>query len=406
MGGHFPFHFQTIMEAPVVLRAAPEFLSNVRHLRIDGDDTIEEFADDIALFCSLLPSLETLEITPYGLSEELFLALSTVPRLISFRVMESGRDRDVRPDHCKTLLSKAPVPELPPRAFPALREASFTAWTPRLTTTLFVQPHFPSYKLRILWVKYATNSPISPVEVRSLLRALSWTFPALEELTLRFASYQWNFHPGVPCEPLLFCHIKSFLAIMRLTVFCIDHIFPIRITNEDVREMAPQLSRFRCLLLNPYPTIQPADVITQVPSLEALGCLAEFCPSLERLGLLISAHQAPPLFVITAKFAKLRELFVGWSPIPVYSLDGEFAPLWDRIGTYLSYVMDDSTRLETVYSFVDAEELGEMVSAPMRARCQIFSDFNQHGQDMALAWSTVWMIASLKRKYRRRLSWE
>lgn len=404
MGGHFPFHFQSVIGASVALRAAPEYLPNVRYLRIDGDESIEEFEADVATFCCRLPKLEILEITPYGLSEALFLALSTVPRLISFRVMESGRDCDVRSDSCNMLLSKAPVPELRPRAFPALREASFTAWTPALTTTLLIQPHFPAYKLRVLWIKYATTSPISPVEVRSLLRAFSWTFPVLEELTLRFASYGWSLQPGVECEPLFFSHIRSFLAILRLTVFCIDHVFPIRVTDEDVKEMAPQLSRFRCLLLNPYPTIQSADVITQVPSLDALGWLAESCPSLERLGLLVSAHQVPPI-IAPVKFTKLRELFVGWSPIPVYSTNGEFARLWDRIATYLSFVLDDSTKLETVYSFRDAEELGEMVSAPMRARCEVLSDYDEHGQEMALAWSTVWVIASLKRKYRRRLGW-
>lgn len=398
MGGYYTFHHHALVGGSTILRAAPQFLPNLRHLRIDGDDSIEEFESDIALFCSCLRTLETLVITPWALTDELLSTLSLLPSLLSIRVLESGKERNMLPAQSSPMLSSAPVPELSRGAFPALKDAGLIAWSPALATVLICQPYFPSSHLRTLWLKFSTVCIISPTEVRTLLRALVWTFPVLEELTLRFGSYGWNGQTphGTHYEPLSYFHIQSFFLIRNLNVFCFDHTMPLHISNAEIRDMARHCSRFRRLILNPYPTVPSADVVAEVPTVEALGYFAESCPRLEKLGLLMCTRERPTSRP-PAKFSRLFELFVGWSVIPVFDGTSEVLGVWDDVASYLSLVMDDSTKLGTVYGYGPREDLGELVSASMRARCQVPSDFDPYYRDMALAWSSVWAIASLKR---------
>lgn len=402
-----PHHHENLTIGSILLRTAPAFLTNLRHLRIDGDETIEDFAGDLGVFVSSLGSLETLEVTPFGLSEQVFVGLSSLPRFRSLHVLECGRDDDVLPGRLPALLLCHPVPELLQGAFRVVHGLSFTAWSPSMITRFIVQPYFPTSRVRRLWIKFSpAKQGSSPVEVRTLTRAFATTCTGLEDLTLRFASYGWDGFTEQATEALRYSDFEAIMLMPFLHSFAIDHTWPLLITPDDVRTIAKLASRFKVLLLNPYPTHAPdANFAEVLPPLETLQYFAECCPHLEELGLLVSA-MAPSGASPRAAFRNLRHLYVGWSWIPTFSHSPALYPQWQRIAFFLSSLVDGDAKLWTVYN-TDEEEKdrpSEMVSPRLRARGRVFEDLDTESQRRARAWSSVWAMRGFNRRVMMALS--
>lgn len=403
MGDPMLLYHQNLQIGATHLRTAPAFIPFLRHLCIHGDHVVEDFAGELGLFVSSLHMLETISVTPYALSDQLFTGLSSLLHFRSLDVLECGKNDDVYPDKSPTFLISHPIPELREGAFPAVQGMSLTSWSPIIVRQFIIQPYFPTFRIRRLWIRFATNEwGSSPVLVNQLLAALAMTCFSLEDLTLRFASYGWEGNTQQPLDILKFADIEPFLDIALLHSFSIDYSWALLLTQENLHRIAERGSRFRVLLLNPYPTFIPDnDVADTLPALEALHKFAEYCPLLETLGVLLSAMH-PTGTLPSVPFRSLRHLFIGWSRIPIFSYSPALLTQWQSISDLLSRIIARDTKLITVYGFDGEykEDRSLLASAPMRARGQSVQDQDIHHQRMAVAWSSVWAMALFDRKFR------
>lgn len=400
-GNVTPFYHPELASISSILRTAAFFVPGLRTLRIDGDDSLEEFVDDIAIFCERLVNLVTIGLSPFAMSRRLLFVLARLPRLEALRLLETGADGMLKPVRDVGMLSE-PVPELEEGSFPRAQQLALSAWSPSLTTSFVVQPGMSSLNLRTLWFRYSSRYPVIAEEVRYLLYAFALACPSLQSLTMRFASYGWDVNQDAAMEPLTLHHLKLFYTMPYLIHFAFDHCFPVYFTAEDLEEIANNCCRFKSLFLNPYPTWHTRDSLSDLPPVTALEPFALLCPNLEKLGVLVDASIRldctwPPQFVA------LQELHIGWSLIPGCSAFGTIDPRWSNIAEYFSRLFPKGTKVKTIHNSRMDENPSSMMLAPMRARGRVLTDFDPISRYRSLTWSVVWAMAMSLRQFRR---WE
>lgn len=401
-GNPAPFYHPCLSSVSTILRTAPYLIPGLRTLRIDGDECLEEFAEDISIFCELLENLVSIQLSPYAMSRRLLLVLSRLPRLQSLRLLEAGQDGNIRPARDVAYIS-LPVPELEAESFSCARELALSTWSPSLSSALILRPATLAINLKTLWFRYSAMYPVVAEEVRYLLYTFALACPNLEVLTMRFASYGWDMKQDSVMEPLTLHHLRLFYAIRSLVHFAIDHPFPIHLTAADLQEIAANCGRFKSLFLNPYPSWHTQDVLVNLPPIDALEPFASLCLGLERLGVLVDASTTPLDSSCPPKFVSLQELHVGWSLIAGSAGFSVVDSRWSALAAYVSWMFSDGTQLKTIHGGRREDDASMMMLAPMRARGKIATEFDPLSRYRSLAWSVVWAMAMSLREVRR---WE
>lgn len=374
------------------LNRAPPHLPNVSTLRLDGDAHLEWFHRPLARLCSSLPCLQVLTLAPSALSCGLLEGLSRCTSLVVVRVAEFGRLKVEGTVYEVGAQIGSRMPRLHRNAFPALREFSFNAATPRSVQLLITHPFYPSHRLTSLWIKFPGGAYFRPEDIKNLLLCLCDVCNVLERLTLRFATYvPSSYHDRVVSTSLGFSDICPFLSFPRLLHFAIDHSRPLVLTDQDVESIARGAGRFEVLWLNPFPPVYgPADLPT-LPRIECLRYFSLHCPGLIRLGILMDACGRVDLTQETSRFLKLEELFVGWSRIDVFE-DKDGGPGWEDLALLLSRMVSWVTVLSTVFEQTE-EELRDLVCSDMRAMCHLTLGGDAGFARGCHAWRTVWGMA-------------
>jgi hypothetical protein len=151
---------------------------------------------------------------------------------------------------------------------------------------------------------------LGPSDCDILFRSIADAFSALEVLDMSFGD--------TAQAPLPFSLLRPVVTRLRLRTLRVEHIFPLRITQADVLELAQALGpTITDLRLNAHPRTEcPPHLAFGMLDLSALLPLALHCHSLTHLAIYLDATVPAPLPPKTPKFTSdLATVCFGASPI-------------------------------------------------------------------------------------------
>lgn len=276
--------------------------------------------------------------------------------------------------------------------FSSLVEIGLIVHSLDASLTLLRRLRGSSCDLTYLWIRFAgCIREMDGPSVQSFFDGVGMSLPRLVSLTVRF-SHGEPLRSTSDITPLHFADIEGFLCIPSLTSFAIDHHRAIVFHGEDIIRLAQNAGRFRFLWLNPYPCHR-----TDVPRLD-LGCIeyfARYCPLLERLALHVNGDWLPidvDNVRIPPRFRRLRELYLGWSFIPLRWHDPLFFRKWRHIAVYLSHSLLHYTFLTSVLDYSDVAGM-HVVAGAMRHSSALGYTASKRALDLLMAWRIVSAMA-------------
>lgn len=372
------------------LKSAPPSLPNVKTLRIDGDDHLENFHRPLAKFCTSFPGLQTLILAPSALSPFLLRALSTIDALVAVRVLECARSYELGYRFDIGAQISGGLRRFADGSFRALRSFSFTSSSVEAALSLLCMPTYPSRNLAVLWIKFPTGSYFDPGMVKELLGDMASVCLALEHLTLRFGSYgALRRDPMHSVTQLSFTDIDPILLFPRLRCFFIDHYLCLSFTADECDRLAAGGSRFEELWLNPFPSVHPTLGSRGSFRVGWLSKISRGCPRLRRLGVVIEGTNFRYDGGEVNTFEELRELFVGSSPIATLrNGDDSRCRDWEHLGIFFSRLLGRRGRLQVVEE-QDEAEMFMMESSGMRATGGAVYHDEFQLQEESYAWRIV-----------------
>ncbi|KAG6329074.1 hypothetical protein ID866_10015 [Astraeus odoratus] len=271
-----------------------------------------------------LPKLARLILPEFYYTSAIIEELS---RMQNLEVIDFDCDLSFASGNPKNVESFFPV--LEEGAFPALWNLSITAgiddmerffeakYTPINLTTL----HVTSYKMH------------TPEAVHSFLLTLSRECQHLCCLHLalleKSASLPWMSSN----DQLTYATLQPLFSFPKLTWFELNHKYPVRITQEEVEDLASRWPSLECLDLNSDPILFCRATL----DLRAYLPFANHCPNLQQLGLYIHAagFEAPQSQDSVKPFSALSVLIVGRStvenPDAVAAFLSLLVPPWCRL---------------------------------------------------------------------------
>lgn len=198
-------------------------------------------------------------------------------------------------------------PMLTEGAFPCLRELNLSAGIGDLDR--FFRSTFAPIHITTLSVNsYADHSP---AEVHAFLTTLQ-RCQLLSKLNLRL--YNKFLPADLPVNRRLsYAAIKPVLAIRNLSSFQLVHKFPLKLTLDELEDLARKWPDLENLMLNAEPLFLEKDAFTL--DLRALLPFARYCPRLRLLGIYIDASKAeiPSPSTPLEPFSALQNLELGTS---------------------------------------------------------------------------------------------
>ncbi|KAI6026073.1 hypothetical protein EDC04DRAFT_2573601 [Pisolithus marmoratus] len=297
---------------------------NLESLKLYVQEPDMQMSGHIEVILQNLHYLRKIILPEFHFTSEVIQQLSRMPNLgvIEFQYdleMGAGDPRNV----------ERFVPVLAYGAFPALYDLSLTARIDDLER--FFQSPFAPTNITTLYVNsYAKHSP---AEVRSFLLTLSQECKYLSRLHVILLEKEIRRATCIEDEQLSFCTLEPLFSIPNLVWFEVIHKYPLRITQDEIEELASRLPSLETLELNPEP------LLTRKPALdlEALLPFANHCPKLRCLGLFMHAtgSRVPSARASFKLFRTLQILNVGTSridcPKAVAAFLSLFFPPWCRL---------------------------------------------------------------------------
>lgn len=261
--------------------------------------------DELRILLQNLPELKKIILPEFHYTSTVIEQLS---RAKNIAVLDFNQELNLGYGNPANVASFAPL--LEEGAFPCLRELNLSARIDDLDR--FFHSSFAPNRLKTLFV----NSYIehTPTEVHTFLATLSQRCPLLSNLVIQF------YHKVLPFvlpadQRLSYATIKPILTFPNLTSFELVHKFPLRITLDDLEDLASKWPHLECLMLNAEPLFLHEDAFT--PDLRALVPFARHCPRLRSLGLYINATEAeiPSSHTSLKPFNALHTLSLGTSEV-------------------------------------------------------------------------------------------
>ncbi|KIK20220.1 hypothetical protein PISMIDRAFT_682506 [Pisolithus microcarpus 441] len=343
---------------------------NLHTLRLHINESDTQLLDQIQVVARNLHHLRKIVLPEFHFTSEVIQELSRMPNL---GVIEFQHDLAMGPGNPKNVEQFAPV--LADGAFPALYDLNLTARIDDLER--FFHNPFAPVNITTLYVNsYARHSA---AEVHSFLSTLSQECKRLSRLHVILLNKDINQTACTEDEQLSFCTLQPLFSISDLTWFEIMHKYPLRITQDEVEELAMRLPSLEALELNPEP------LFTRNPTLdlEALLPFANHCPKLRYLGLFMHAtsFEAPSARASFKRLHALQIMNVGTStvqsPKAVAAFLSLLLPPWCRLqfgitwtgrGTLEHRSLDLNTLVELSEGVDPWEEISTLLPALIQVR--------------------------------------
>ncbi|KAI6141622.1 hypothetical protein BKA82DRAFT_2634167 [Pisolithus tinctorius] len=343
---------------------------NLHTLKLHVKDPNMQMLGQIQVVVRNLHHLRKIVLPEFRFTSEVIQELSRMPNL---GVIEFQHDLAMGPGNPKNVERFVPV--LTAGAFPALYDLNLTAKIDDLEG--FFQSSFAPINITTLYVNsYAKHSP---AEVRSFLLTLSQECKHLSRLHVILLDKDINQTTCIEDEQLSFCTLQPLFSIPNLTWFEVIHKYPLRITQNEIEELASRLPSLEALELNPEPLLTSKSTL----DLEALLPFANHCPKLRYLGLFMRAtgFEVPLARASFKPFHALQVLNVGTSkvesPKAVAAFLSLFFPPWCRLqfgitwtgrGTMEHRSLDLNILLELSQGVDPWEEISTLLPALIQVR--------------------------------------
>ncbi|THH21518.1 hypothetical protein EW146_g26 [Bondarzewia mesenterica] len=228
-----------------------------------------------------------------------------------------------------SLLPPGPfAPAIEPHAFPSLKALAIAASLEELTS-IYVHATFPLSR--------------EPGYLRDFLKTTSIACTSLDDVFISLGPHgDIDRENAKRVRSLEFGDIAPLLDFQRLTSFNIRDAHPIRITDEEVNELASRLPSIQKLRL----TVNPSFMSPPSLSLRALLPFAQHCGELTELGLCISCDLTASLKLPRSdvSFRKLSFLDLSASQISTSR------SLRLNSALFLSRLVRKGTRIKTMYT--------------------------------------------------------
>ncbi|KAG8215667.1 hypothetical protein J3R82DRAFT_7541 [Butyriboletus roseoflavus] len=309
---------------------------------------------ELRILLQNLPELEKITLPEFHYTSAVIEELS---RAKNISVVDFSQDLKLGYGNPTNVASFAPV--LTDGAFPCLRELNLSARIDDLDR--FFHSSFAPIHLTTLYVNSYTDH--TPTEVHTFLNTLSQQCQLLSKLNLQLYYKDLPFD-NLAGERLSYDTIKPILTFPNLSSFEIVHKYPLRITLDELEDMASKWPNLESLMLNAEPLFLDEDAFTL--DLRALLPFAKHCPRLRLLGLYINATEAeiPSSYAPLESFGALQTFSVGTSQVRDTS----------AVATFLSRICPSRCSLEmgitwTEFGCQDNRVLPNGLQSPLQKRC-------------------------------------
>ncbi|KAH0835433.1 hypothetical protein J3R83DRAFT_9064 [Lanmaoa asiatica] len=364
-----------IYTSPAYMERCKLFLHRrLRHLSVTAPSQLPPRLDFYTDLCARAPHLRTLSLlsaSPAYLSTLSFLNKIVLPefhytsavveelsRAKNIAVVDFSQDLKLGFGNPSNVASFAPV--LKEGAFPCLRELNLSARIDDLDR--FFRSSFAPIHITTLYVNSYTDH--TPTEVHTLLVTLSQQCQLLSKLNLQL------YHKVLPSnlppdQQLSYDTLKPILTFPNLSSFELVHKYPLKITLDELEDLASKWPNLECLMLNAEPLFLNEDALTL--DLRALLPFARHCPRLRTLGLYINATEAeiPSSYTPLEPFSTaFHTLSVGTSQVRDTS----------AVATFLSRIFPPRCNVEmgitwTEFGREDDRSLPVDLRYPLQKRC-------------------------------------
>ena len=354
----------------------------LRHLSITAPSQLHPRPDFYTDLCARAPHLHTLALfvnfPGKPIDAELRILLQNLPELKrivlpefhytsaaieelsqanNIAVVDFSQDLKLGYGNPTNVASFAPV--LKEGAFPCLRELNLSARIDDLDR--FFRSTFAPTRITTLYLNSYTDH--TPTEVHTFLITLSQQCQLLSKLNIQL--YHKVLPPDLPTDQQLsYDTIKPILTFPNLSTFELVHKYPLKITLDEIEDLASKWPHLEHLMLNAEPLFVDEDAFTL--DVRALLPFAKHCPRIRLLGLYINATEADIPWSQTPlePFSALKTLSVGTSQVRDPS----------AVATFLSRICPPRCRLEmgitwTEFGCEDNRFLSADLRYPLQLRC-------------------------------------
>jgi hypothetical protein len=305
-------------------------LPHLTELHIRTNSPASAFAAAVTGLVGDLPHLEECNLPKYGLTTELVLALSRLPKLQEVHSMTATGDPP-SPIH---------ISDTEAIDFYELAEGAFSSLTwLRLTVNfrnirnLMVHAHAPQFLVALMCDALHNEAPH---QIFELATAVAAACPHLEVLTLTSSV------PTEAVDPQAYraCGWGSLRPVLKcrsLVELVVRHTLPLKITVENLEEIARDRTTWKYIKLAPFPAFH----LSPRPTLNfsALLPFARYCPRLQGLGLFLDGNVQLPEVSKEVQFTSLIELELGYSPISEQNVGA--------VATFLAGICTTPVKIET-----------------------------------------------------------
>lgn len=354
----------------------------LRHLSVTAPSQLHPRPDFYTDLCARAPHLHTLALFVHfpgkPIEAELRVLLQSLPELkkivlpefhyTSAVVEELSRannitvvdfSQDLKLGYGNPTNVASFYPALKEGAFPCLRELNLSAQIDHLDH--FFRSSFAPTRLTTLYIN--SYSDHTPTELHTFFVTLSEQCQLLTKLNIQL------YHKFLPSElpadqQLSYDTIKPILTFTHLTAFELVHKYPLRITLDEIDDLASKWPHLEYLILNAEPLFIDEDACAL--DLRALLPFAQHCPRIRLLGVYMNATtvEVPSGHTPLVPFSTLQTLSVGTSQVCDTT----------AVATFLSRICPPLCRLEmgitwTEFGCEDHRFLPADLRYPLQARC-------------------------------------
>ncbi|KIJ12828.1 hypothetical protein PAXINDRAFT_82284 [Paxillus involutus ATCC 200175] len=252
-----------------------------------------------------LPELRKIVLPEFHFTSSVIEELSRAKNIRVVDLSHDDNDWDEYRGDQKNVETFAPV--LEEGAFPSLSNLSLAAKIDDLDR--FFRSDFAPINLTTLYIN--TYEDCRPLGMHDFLVTLSQQCH-LSKLYIHFF-HDEGLSVLVPENQISYETIKPLLTFPNLVTFELLHKYPVKITLDEIEELASRWPSLESLVLNAEPLALGKDGLTL--DLRALLPFARHCPRLWKLGLYISAAEetTPSVHSSIERFRSLLVLSVGSS---------------------------------------------------------------------------------------------
>lgn len=310
--------------------------------------------DELRIILRDLPELKKIVLPEFHYTSTVIEQLSQAK---SITAVDFNQDLKLGYGNPTNVASFAPA--LKEGAFPCLRELNLSVRVDDVDR--FFRASFAPVHITSLYINSYTEH--TPTEVHAFLTTLTQQCQLLTRLHLQL------YHRVLPTvlptdQQLSYATIKPVLTFPNLSAFEIVHKYPLKVTLDDLEDLASKWPHLESLMLNVEPLFIAEDAFAL--DLCALLPFARHCPRLRVLGLYINATEAeiPPSHTPLEPFTALRTLSLGTSQVRDTG----------AVATFLSRILPARCVLDmgitwTEFGAEDDRVLPQDLRYPLQKRC-------------------------------------